>query len=97
MFELVKLFRHANPEVNGAVADAAVKRKFLQGISPALEKGLFTFCNNPLSDGVSRDKLLQHCRDANEAVKVNMATTQVKRCQSKQISWKQFRINRTNQ
>jgi len=97
MFELVKLFRHANPEVNGAVADAAVKRKFLQGISPALEKGLFTFCNNPLSDGVSRDKLLQHCRDANEAVKVNMATTQVKEV-SKQTNLMEAISNyRTNQ
>ena len=64
MFDLLKLFRQSNPGVGTNITDSAVKRKFLQGISPTLKKGLFVFCNAPLSGTVSRDQLLQYCREA---------------------------------
>ena len=40
MLDLLKLFRNANPTATDAILDLAVKRKFLQGISPI-------FCNGP--------------------------------------------------
>ena len=64
MLDLVKLFRAANPDVTPEVFDTAVKRKFLQGISPSLRKGIFVFCNKPYDVTVTRDILLEHCRDA---------------------------------
>ena len=64
MFDLLKLFRQSNPWVGTNITDSAVKRKFLQGISPTLKRGLFVFCNAPVSGTVSRDQLLQYCREA---------------------------------
>ena len=64
MFSLVKLFRAANPDSSPDAVNTAVKRKFLQGISPSLRKGIFVFCNDPYLDRVSREQLLQDCRKA---------------------------------
>ena len=71
MVSLVKLYKAANPTVSAEVFDTAVKRKFLQGISPVLKKNLFVFCNKPYDPATTRDKLLQHCREA----KVHLAPT----------------------
>ena len=62
MLVLVKLFRSANPAADSPTLDVAVKRKFLQGISPSLRRGIFVFCNDPYAAAVSREQLLQHCR-----------------------------------
>ena len=64
MLVLVKLFRSANPAADSPTLDVAVKRKFLQGISPSLRRGIFVFCNDPYAAAVSREQLLQHCRKA---------------------------------
>ena len=43
MYELVKLYKFANPGVPNATMEIAVKRKFLNGISPALRQNIFNF------------------------------------------------------
>ena len=74
MFSLVKLFRAAiNPGSSADAVNTAVKRKFLQGISPSLRKGIFVFCNDPYLDSVSQEQLLQDCRKA----KVHFASSDV--------------------
>ena len=64
MLDLVKLFRYANPTADAGILDVAVKRKFLQGISPSLRREIFVFCNDAYAATVSREQLLQHCRKA---------------------------------
>lgn len=72
MFALVKLFRTANPGVTGVHFENALKRKFLQGISPELKKNLFVFCNNPYDETITRTALLEFTRNA----KVHLSTTE---------------------
>ena len=81
MFALVKLFRGANPDAGMNVLDQAVKRKFLQGIDPAIKRGVFVFCQDPYDPTVSRDQLLQDCRKA----KVHLTPSTVETLESKQI------------
>ena len=61
MQALVSLYSDANPTHAAEIKLEAVKRKFLQGISPELRKTISVFCNNPF---VTREQLLQHCRQA---------------------------------
>ena len=44
MLDLLKLYRAANPDSPAAATNAAVKRKFLQGVAPELRRGIFVFC-----------------------------------------------------
>ena len=64
MLELLRLYTTANPDHNAATKLVAVKRKFLQGISPELRKNIFVFCNDPHAATVTREQLLSHCRKA---------------------------------
>ena len=69
MLELVKMFRNANPDVERVTIDAAVKRKFLQGISPELKRNVFIFCNNPYGEDIKREDLLAASRKARDLLK----------------------------
>lgn len=60
MFELYNLYKRANPDQNAGVQLTAIKRKFLQGISPDIRRNIFVFCNDPYDAGVSRDQLVQY-------------------------------------
>ena len=64
MLSLVRLYKAANPTINGIQYEAAIKRKYLQGISPDLRRNIFVFCNNPYDETVTREKLLEHSRNA---------------------------------
>ena len=64
MLEILKLYRNANPDATGNMLDAALKRKFLQGLPPNLKRNIFIFCNDPYNTGVTRDQLLEACRKA---------------------------------
>ena len=71
MLSLLKLYRAANSEHDDNIRDAAIKRKFLQGISPEHRRGIFVFCNDPYSTTVSRDQLVENCRNA----RIHLAST----------------------
>ena len=47
MLSLVQLYKCANPNVADQVFQTAVKRKFIQGISPELRRALYVFVNDP--------------------------------------------------
>ena len=64
MFELYNLYTSANPDLDPEIQTTAIKRKFLQGISPEIKRNIFVFCNDPYATAVSRDKLLEYCRNA---------------------------------
>ena len=64
MLELAKLYSLANPTHAANIKLAAVKRKFMNGISAELRRNVFIFCNNPFAAGVTRENLLAHCRNA---------------------------------
>ena len=66
MTELTKLYRNANPGIDVNVLDTAVKRKFLQGISPGLRRNVFIFCNNPYDMLITRETLLSAARKAKD-------------------------------
>ena len=58
MFQLNSLYSLANPNQNEAVKLTAIKRKFLQGISPELRKNIYIFCSDPHAATVTRDQLV---------------------------------------
>ena len=62
--ELYNLYTSANPDLDPEIQTTAIKRKFLQGISPEIKRNIFVFCNDPYDTAVSRDKLLEYCRNA---------------------------------
>ena len=62
LYELVKLYKYANPGVTNDALEIAVKRKFLNGISSSLSHNIVIFCNNPYNKAITRHKLLEHCR-----------------------------------
>ena len=64
MLDLVKLYGLANPTHDAAIKLAAIKRKFLNGVSPDLRRNVFVFCNNPFAADVTRDNMLEYCRNA---------------------------------
>ena len=64
MFELYNLYKRANPNQNAQVQLTAIKRKFLQGISPDIRRNIFVFCNDPYDGGVTRDQLVEYCLKA---------------------------------
>ena len=64
MLDLVKLYGLANPTHNAAIKLAAIKRKFLNGVSQDLRRNVFVFCNNPFDANVTRDNILEYCRNA---------------------------------
>ena len=64
MLDLVKLYSLANPNHAADIKLAAIKRKFLNGISPDLRRNVFVFCNNPFEAAVTRENLLEYCRNA---------------------------------
>ena len=64
MLDLVKLYGLANPTHNAAIKLAAIKRKFLNGVSQDLRRNVFVFCNNPYDANVTRDNILEYCRNA---------------------------------
>ena len=64
MLDLFSLYKAANPDHTAAVTLLAVKRKFLDGISPTLRSKLFVFCTDPYEATVTRENLLGHCRTA---------------------------------
>ena len=64
MLDLVKLYSLANPDHAADIKLAAIKRKFLNGISPDLRRNVFVFCNNPFEGNVTRENLLSYCRNA---------------------------------
>ena len=76
MLDLVKMYRNSNPTADAVALSAAVKRKFLQGISPDLKRNLFIFCSNPYDNAVTRDDVLEASRKAQDLLKVD--TTQNK-------------------
>ena len=51
MLDLLLLYRYANPNATANTLDQAIKRKFLQGISPEIRKNLFIFYNDPFAAG----------------------------------------------
>ena len=65
MLDLVTLFRSANPDAPDREFQKSVKRKFVQGISPALRRALYVFCNDPSSVLVTHQQLLEFARTAN--------------------------------
>ena len=71
MLELVQLYRSANPQVPDAEFQKAIKRKFLQGISPDLRRAIYVFNNDPHSVIVSYQRLLEYARNA----KLNVVDT----------------------
>ena len=64
MLDLLLLYRNANPNATANTLDQAIKRKFLQGISPEMKKNLFIFCNDPFAPAVTRNSLLESCQKA---------------------------------
>ena len=64
MLELVQLYRGANPQAPDAELQKAVKRKFMQGISPELRRSIFVYNNNPYDGAVTYRTLLEHARNA---------------------------------
>ena len=64
MLELVQLYRSANPGAPDREFQKAIKRKFIQGISPALRRALYVFCNDPYSVIVNYQRLLEYTRTA---------------------------------
>ena len=64
MLDLVKLYSLANPTHSAAIKLAATKRKFLNGVSQELRRNVFVFCNNPFAAAVTRENLLEYCRNA---------------------------------
>ena len=66
MLDLLRLYKNANPMATAEVLDVALKRKFLQGISPDLKKNLFIFCNDPYGETVTREDLLVACRKSKD-------------------------------
>ena len=71
MLELLKLYTAANPNHAADVQLTAIKRKFLQGISPEVRRNIFVFCNNPYAAEVTREKLLEHCYNAKTHLSVH--------------------------
>ena len=65
MLDLVTLFRSANPDAPDREFQKSVKRKFMQGISPALRRALYVFCNDPSSVLLTHQQLLEFARTAN--------------------------------
>ena len=57
-----RLYKSANPDHTDEVTNLAVKKKFMNGISPAIRQKIFIFCNDPFANAVTRDALLGHCR-----------------------------------
>ena len=41
MLQLLRLYKNANPDASAIAMNLALKRKFLQGISPSLKKNIF--------------------------------------------------------
>lgn len=66
MLALLRLYKNANPNADAANLNSALKRKFLQGISPALKRNVFIFCNDPYRNEVSREQLLLASRNARD-------------------------------
>ena len=64
MVELLKLYKNANLGHDAATRNLAVKRKFLQGITPELRRNTFVFCSDPYDAAVTREKIIEHCRAA---------------------------------
>ena len=62
MLTLIKLHRSANPDASTDDMTQNVKRKFLKGISPQLRRNLFIFCQDPHSDTITTEKLLEAVR-----------------------------------
>ena len=71
MLSLLRLHKNANPDATPLILNAALKRKFLQGITPSLKRNLFIFCTNPYSETVSREELLAAARQARNLVGVH--------------------------
>jgi hypothetical protein len=74
MLDLLKLYTLANPTHAAAIQLEAIKRKFMNGISPELRRNVFVFCNNPFAADVTRENLLVYCRNASMHLKAENAT-----------------------
>ena len=64
MLSLVKLYRASNPDASDVVSTLAIKRKFMNGISPELRHSIYIFCNEPYAADVTHQNLLEHARKA---------------------------------
>ena len=64
MLSLVRLFKTANPDAADDTASLAVKRKFMQGISPELRRSTFIFCSDPFATTITYQQLLEGARKA---------------------------------
>ena len=62
MLTLIKLHRSANPDASTDDMTRNVKRKFLNGISSQLRRSSFIFCQDPHSDTITTEKLLEAAR-----------------------------------
>ena len=62
MLTIIKLHRSANPDASTDDTTRKVKRKLLNGISPQLRRNLFIFCQDPHSDTITMEKLLEAVR-----------------------------------
>ena len=64
MLALVQLYRSANPNAVDREFQMAVKRKFLQGLPPKLRQSVYVFVNDPYSQTVNYQRLLEYTRNA---------------------------------
>ena len=64
MLALVQLYKSANPNAVDREFQTAVKRKFLQGLPPKLRQSVYVFVNDPYSQTVNYQRLLEHTRNA---------------------------------
>ena len=64
MLELVQLYRGANPQASNDEFQKAVKRKFMQGISPNLRRAIFVYNSDPHAVTVTYQRLLEYARSA---------------------------------
>ena len=72
MLSLVQLYRSANPNTPDNEFQKAIKRKFLQCVSPELRRAIFVYNSDPHSNIVNYQRLLEYARSA----KLNLVTEQ---------------------
>ena len=64
MMTLLSLYKLANPNHTPEITLAAIKRKFMNGISDDLRRNIFVFCNDPYNANVTREQLLGFANNA---------------------------------
>ena len=64
MLQLVQIYKASNPQATDAEFQRAVKRKFMQGISPELRRAIFVYNSDPHAVTVNYQRLLEYARSA---------------------------------